>query len=59
MQRDVEMPFCVLSVCCVRGSLCSQGEDGFPGIKGDFGGKGERVRSFLKEEDKHMTDVSY
>lgn len=43
----------------MRGSLCLQGEDGFPGIKGDFGGKGERVRSFLKEEDKHMTDVSY
>lgn len=40
------------------GSLCSQGEDGFPGIKGDFGGKGERVRSFLKE-DKYMKDVSY
>lgn len=24
--------------------LCFKGEDGFPGIKGDFGAKGERVK---------------
>lgn len=34
-----------LSCSCDLCSLChcSQGEDGFPGIKGDFGSKGERV----------------
>lgn len=33
------------SIYCVFICFCCQGEDGFPGIKGDFGVKGERVKS--------------
>ena len=55
------------TVCCVCGSrsvvfvfhglLCFQGEDGFPGVKGDFGVKGERVSWNM--EGRHVQSSIY